>query len=431
MGVDPPQDPGAVFAAAMTAAGPFEHAPELAIALSGGADSTCVLLLADAWARARGGKVVALTVDHGLRPGSADEAAQVGRDCAARGIRHIVIPWRGTKPTRAVQERARAARHALLEEWCREAGILHLVLGHHADDQTETIAMRAARRSGPFGLAGMAMISERRHLRLLRPLLGVRAERIRAWLTAHAVGWLEDPSNSDLRFLRARMRAAAVIPSPGQPRWPDRTALERSLAAWLGVHAAIHPEGWVALDEAQLRRLPPGMAALVLRAAFMAVGGASYPPRQAALDAAAAWLETTEEGIRDFRGCRVHRRGGRLVVLRAPARVRVFAAPVGAGETFWDGRFVVRLAAVADGGADILPVGQLAPALARSIEDSVLRYVANALPASRALDGLPGLSHVLCGRRSVALVSVSSVSVIFRPPRPLAGAAFAGSPAQI
>jgi tRNA(Ile)-lysidine synthase len=266
---------------------------------------------------------------------------------------------------------------------------------------------------------------------VLRPLLSVRADRIRAWLAARAVGWVDDPSNRDPRFLRARMRAAACAPAPSPPRWPDRAALERALASWLGVHAEIHPEGWVALAREHFLRLPPGMAALALRAAVMTVGGAVHPPRQQALDAAAAWCAATGEGTRDFGGCRLGRRGSRIVVLRVSARGPITGVPAARGETLWDGRFLVRLAPLDRDGAEILPAGYLCPSLAHAVEDTVLRSVARALPAPRALDGVTDLSHLLCGRRSVALVTVTGVSVIFRPPRTLAGAAFAGSPVQV
>ncbi|MBM3565781.1 MAG: tRNA lysidine(34) synthetase TilS, partial [Alphaproteobacteria bacterium] len=100
--------PAAAFARAMTAFGPFEARPVLAVAVSGGADSMALALLADAWARGKGGRIVALTVDHGLRGGSAAEAVQVAAWLAARGIEHRILPWIGAKPASAIQAKARA-----------------------------------------------------------------------------------------------------------------------------------------------------------------------------------------------------------------------------------------------------------------------------------------------------------------------------------
>ena len=120
----------------------------------------CLCLLADAWARARGGDVSALTVDHGLRPTAAAEARQVAVWLRARGIAHHVMPWTGAKPETSIQETAREARYRLLAGWCRAAGILHLLVAHHRDDQAETVALRQSRSSGADGLAGMAAVRE-------------------------------------------------------------------------------------------------------------------------------------------------------------------------------------------------------------------------------------------------------------------------------
>src|SRR5258708_33572684 len=113
------------FAALIGAFAPFEPASRLAIGVSGGADSLALTLLAQGWAQAQGGAVAALTVDHGLRPEAAAEAAQVGAWLAARGIEHTILAWRGPLPVRGIQAAAREARYHLLEGWCAEAGGLH------------------------------------------------------------------------------------------------------------------------------------------------------------------------------------------------------------------------------------------------------------------------------------------------------------------
>src|ERR1700693_3737439 len=120
----------AEFAARLDALGPFERAPRLAVAVSGGADSLALALFADAWARARGGRIAALTVDHRLRAASATEARQVGAWLAPRGIVHRTLAWEGPHPESDIQAAARAARYRLLEAWCEEQGILHLLTAH-------------------------------------------------------------------------------------------------------------------------------------------------------------------------------------------------------------------------------------------------------------------------------------------------------------
>ena len=197
----------AEFTAAMERFAPFENSPHLAVAVSGGADSMALCLLAHDWAVARGGRVTALTVDHGLRPASAKEAAQVGSWISACGIEHHILRWQGEKPASAVQNSARVARYRLLCEWCRQANVLHLLLGHHADDQSETVLHRLVRGSGIFGLAGMSALVETSEVRLLRPLLSCRPAALRSLLTERGQDWLEDPSNRDPRFARTHVRS--------------------------------------------------------------------------------------------------------------------------------------------------------------------------------------------------------------------------------
>lgn len=144
------------FAAAMAPLGPFEREPRLAVAVSGGPDSMALLLLAQEWAAARGGRVSALTVDHGLRAELSAEAAQVAQWAGLLGVSHVALTWIGDKPTADIQAAAREARYCLLEEWCAASGVFHLLLAHHRDDQAETFLLRLARGSGLDGLAAIA-----------------------------------------------------------------------------------------------------------------------------------------------------------------------------------------------------------------------------------------------------------------------------------
>ena len=155
----------------MAALGPFEAAPRIAAGVSGGADSMGLALLAHTWARSRGGSLQALVVDHGLRNESGKEASDTVACLGERGIAAKILVIQGLGPGAGLAERARHARFAALEMACAEAGILHLLLGHHAGDQAETLQIRALGSSGPAGMAGMAPIVETTNLRLLRPLL--------------------------------------------------------------------------------------------------------------------------------------------------------------------------------------------------------------------------------------------------------------------
>lgn len=171
----------------------------LVVAVSGGPDSICLMRLAAA-CRADLPPLAVATVDHGLRDGSAAEAGFVLDQARALGLPAHALRWDGPKPARAVQERAREARYALLDALCRSTGASHLLTAHTLDDQAETILFRLARGSSLGGLAGMRALVRRDGVSHARPLLGV--SRVRVAATCAAGGWLslDDPSNRDPRL---------------------------------------------------------------------------------------------------------------------------------------------------------------------------------------------------------------------------------------
>jgi tRNA(Ile)-lysidine synthase len=280
---DRPLD-AAAFARLMVSFEPFERAPVLAVAVSGGRDSVALALLAHDWARSRGGKIAGLIIDHGLRAESAAEAAATRDVLERNGCEATILSWSGVKPRSRLQEAARAARYRLLREACRRRGILHLLLGHHADDQAETVAMRAARRSGPDGLAGMAALVEQPEVRLLRPLLAVPRACLTATLVARGVAWIDDPSNSDPRFERARLRMAPPLPMPARPA--DRAERETELAQ--AAVDVLHVEAGdaMSLDRTAFQRLRGDVQVRLLSRVVQAAGGGDHPPRRDRLERA-------------------------------------------------------------------------------------------------------------------------------------------------
>jgi tRNA(Ile)-lysidine synthase len=192
---------------------PFARQKIIAIAVSGGPDSTALLWLASRWRAARksGPDFLALTVDHGLRKESAREARAVKRLAQSLGVKHRTLRWTGTKPTSGIQEAARIARYRLLADAARRAGAETVVTAHTLDDQAETVLFRLARGSGLTGLRGMAAGSllpaaGAERITLSRPLLCVAKSRLVATLAAAKVPFSEDPSNLDPRFARLRLR---------------------------------------------------------------------------------------------------------------------------------------------------------------------------------------------------------------------------------
>jgi tRNA(Ile)-lysidine synthase len=178
----------------------------IGLAVSGGPDSLALLLLA---AAARPGKVEAATVDHRLRAGSGAEAEMVAALCKQLGVPHkvLTIAWE-IKPTPAIQEQARKRRYQVLGDWAKAWGIDAIVTAHHLEDQAETLLMRLVRGSGVRGLA--AMRAGRKlpgtHIPLARPLLGWSRKELAGICAAAGVEPAIDPSNSDSRFERVRVR---------------------------------------------------------------------------------------------------------------------------------------------------------------------------------------------------------------------------------
>ncbi len=328
----------AEFATRLDRLGPFEPSPLLAVAVSGGADSLAACLLTRDWALSRGGDVLALLVDHGLRAAAAEEIRVTTARLAGQGIPARVLVLRDLWPGPALSERARLARHAALEGACVEAGILHLVLGHHGLDQAETLCMRLLAGSGVAGLAGMAALAERPGVRLLRPLLDLPPARLRATVQVRGLAWVEDPSNQDASYQRARLRrlradpegtglATRALIAAAFARGQARAAAERADAQALARSVTISPLGHALWQGA----LPDSALAALLGL----IGGSSRPPSAARVRALAAVPHpATLAGVRILPAGRL---GEGFLLVREAASLQ---PPVEAtGNAIWDGRF--------------------------------------------------------------------------------------------
>lgn len=179
-----------------------------AVAVSGGPDSMALAKLLSGWAAQNNKTIHVLTVDHGLRAESADEAAQVSQWLKGwPNTRHAVLKWEGEKPQNRIQEEARNARYRLMTEYCATQGIGNLFLAHHQDDQAETFLLRLSMGSGLDGLAAMRAVHKTgAGLILLRPFLGLSKERLLATCASMGIPFVNDPSNGSDNFARVRLR---------------------------------------------------------------------------------------------------------------------------------------------------------------------------------------------------------------------------------
>lgn len=190
---------------------PLSGENALVVGVSGGPDSVALLALLAEWTGQGRPRLLAVTVDHGLRSEATREAAMVGELCARLSVEYRTRRWQGPKPQAGVQEKARAARYALLAEEARGSGASAIVTAHTADDQAETLLMRMAAGSGLAGLAGMAPRSAVNGVVLARPLLGIEKRRLVATCEARGLPFVRDPSNDDPRFTRIRWRGLLPV----------------------------------------------------------------------------------------------------------------------------------------------------------------------------------------------------------------------------
>lgn len=212
----------------------FPEHGRIVLAVSGGADSTALMLLASRWraGRSKAPELVTATVNHGLRPQSRKEASRVAAFAKKCCVPHEVLVWKGAKPTTGIEAAARAARYRLLSAFAQRSDARYLATAHTLDDQAETVLMRLAAGSGPAGLAAMRPSERRDDLTVARPFLGVRKQRLVATLQRDGVIWSEDPMNRDGKFARPRLRAAAAALAR-EGLTPERLArLAMRMARW-------------------------------------------------------------------------------------------------------------------------------------------------------------------------------------------------------
>ncbi|MEI7606765.1 MAG: tRNA lysidine(34) synthetase TilS [Rhodospirillaceae bacterium] len=432
-----PLSPGE-FAALMARLGPFEPAPRLAVAVSGGADSLALALLCRDWVNAQGGALLALTVDHRLRPESAAEATLTGQRLAALGIAHDILVWQGEKPRSGLQEAAREARYRLLGERAIGAGIGHLLAAHHREDQAETLLLRLAHGSGPDGLAGMsAMRLLQPGLRLLRPLLTVPRAALAATCAAAGLDWVEDPSNRSPAYARARLRASAAVlereglssrclATTARRMGEVRAALETVTSTLLARAAVLNEAGFLSLDPALLREAPVEIARRALARALATIGGAPHPPRFERLERLWAEIATGLVAGRTLAGCRIVPGRDRLLLVRE-ARACAPPLPLTAGhEVWWDRRVGLRL----DSGPPGLSVAalgedgwrQVAPHVCPARRSAVPQPARASLAAIFADGGdVLAVPHLGFVREDVSIVATPR----FLPATPLGGTDFA------
>ena len=405
------------FAAALDEIFASDRPRRLGLAVSGGGDSMALMHLAAAWAPPHGVALEVVTVDHGLRPEAAHEAERVAAAAAKLGLRHCTLLWTGWDGTGNLQDAARRARRALIEDWAESLGLDAILTGHTLDDQAETVLMRLARGSGVDGFAGIAPVRIWR-LRWARPLLSIRRDALREWLANRGVAWVEDPSNDDPRFDRVRARRILAELAPLGPTAERLAATARHLrlgqevleaaAAALADRAARTEAGDVLIALVSFGDAPLDTRTRLLSAALRWVSGAPYRPRYAPVERLA---RVPRDGT--LHGCLLTMCEGLLRVSREPAAVRDIRCPT---TEIWDGRWrldgphaaELEVRALGRAGLDVSPDRRQAGLPAATLEASPAIWREDTLVAA-PLAGLGGgwSARLVAGRDDFTLNRIS------------------------
>lgn len=397
----------------------FSH---LALAVSGGPDSLALMYLAARWHAGleQGPKLTVLTVDHGLRPGSREEAEMVGRLAKELGLPHVILTWEAKeRQAGSLQERARAARYDLMAAYCHTHDIPALVTAHTLDDQAETFLMRLKRGSGLDGLAAIPERGTWAGIAILRPLLDVPKARLVATLKPAGIEFVSDPSNLDPRFERTRMRASAdalaalgltqeAIALSARRLRRAREALDAAAQDFIAKHSETSEAGYALIDREALAAAPQEIALRALSQLIGVVGGGETPVQLAKLEALLAALRAQPDKAHTLGRCRLQPVRGRLGIFREVRGKGLPVAELQPGErTLWDNRFRIELGSRESAPIVVKALGDAGFSALRerlALPPSLPRLAGRALPScwrGEVLVGLPLLGRTGVGPQRV------------------------------
>jgi len=260
------------------------------IAVSGGSDSTGLLFALHDSAqklKRRDISLFAATIDHALRPGSDAEAQTIAKLCETLNIPHQIAKWLDEKPTTGIPAAARLARYHLLSGVASDVSATCIVTGHTLNDQQETIAMRADRSTpDSIGLSGMAdAMLFNRQIWVARPFLEVDRADIRNYLRDRNVSWVDDPTNVNDAYERARVRKALanayLIETDGGMDQAARCEISESVAAFVARYVEVLDQLVAVVDRKACQSDPSGPRAIAILLAVM--GGRSHRPGRDAM----------------------------------------------------------------------------------------------------------------------------------------------------
>ena len=290
----------------------------IAVAVSGGVDSVCLLV----WLAKCGLDVTALHVNHGLRTAADIESQYVANLCTQLNIPYQIFHWTGEKPDTGLEAAARNARYKFMTDWCHENGIKILMLAHQADDQIETFLMNLGRGSGLYGLAAMARESYRDGIKIVRPLLNIYRTELKAYCDQNNIKYFSDEMNEDTQYTRVRIRKNRHVLSESLGIYDGRILLaienlgrvRDAIASDIDALVdSVQCRGGAMFSDSFLFDLAPDIRLKFVGTLIQKIGGDDYQPRLKSLQSA---LEKLSSDCKFTLGhCTLRRLGDKILIV--------------------------------------------------------------------------------------------------------------------
>jgi tRNA(Ile)-lysidine synthase len=333
----------------------------IALAVSGGSDSAAMLHLVVSWAARQNSSIslTVLSVDHGLRTGSAQECVRVGEWCKVLGVKHVTLRWLGEKPSTGIQAKGRDARYKLMTDWCLAHNVPVLLTAHTADDQAETIVMRQSRTSTAKSLAGIWPSRDWNGVQVMRPLLLARRQELRDYLSSQNLSWIDDPSNFNTRYERVRIREKlagdADLAKTAAHALHAVKVTQQEAYDWTNAHLSISDLGLLSCSRESLKSIDTDLGDEILTRLFI-LSGIRHLPELKSRQSVWSWLSSGQLKRRTLGGLIFAARKHDILIAREPGRIsdETIIIPI-TGKVVWDGRFAVE----GPEGAEIRPAGKI------------------------------------------------------------------------
>ncbi len=386
---------------------------QIAVAVSGGADSMALTLLLNEWGQDHNCKINALTVNHGLRKEAAKEAEQVRKWLKKCNINHHILTYSGEKPQSNIQEEARNIRYSLMLEWCKANNISSLFVAHHMEDQAETFLLRLERGSGIDGLAAMLPVSERDGIHIRRPLLEVTKNQLKQYLNRQNQKWIDDPSNNDTAHKRNNLRKVLqkigdITDSVLTKRLADtahhmaraRAALELESTRHMAACVTLHPAGFCTFHHEKFVNIPEEIALRILSRILITISGSREKPRFDKLENLYNSILDNPDRLRGvtLHGCKVFkppRKKQQLVfIYREPARIQENLAVTKDIPLTWDSRFTIEFSGQNDSGLVVGVVENLPENLPKTDIPTQIIRTFPALKQAGAIEKTLAIPHI-------------------------------------